>query len=470
MIKLYNTLTRKKEDFIPLDDKTNTVKIYTCGPTVYNYAHIGNMRAYIFMDILRKVLRYNGYNLDHVMNITDVGHLTSDADEGEDKMAKSAKEQHKTVYEIADKYTKTFFNDIDRLNIERPEHVVKATDHIKEMEQYVQEIMQNGYAYETSKGIYFDTSKLSTYGELSKVDLENQKAGARIDVDPEKRNPLDFALWIKAPDEHIMKWNSNWGLCYPGWHIECSAMSRKYLGEKFDIHTGGVDHIPVHHENEIAQSKGATGKNPANVWMHVEFLLIDNGKMSKSLGNVYTLEDLKEKGIEPLAYRYFTYSSHYRNKLNFTWESINAAQISLNRLREATLSHKDADVKIDKSKINEYEIKFLDAINDDINIPSAMSIVWEVAREQTKSNDLYILLKKFDTCLSLGLDSISCKYAGENEEDKICDEVKELVEQRKIARDNKDFNRSDEIRDKLKALGFGVIDSKDGQKLIRCKE
>ena len=301
MIKLYNTLTRKKENFVPINK--NIVNIYTCGPTVYNYAHIGNMRAYIFMDNLRKILKYNGYNLNHVMNITDVGHMTSDADEGEDKMLKAARRENKDVYEIANKYTEYFLRDIERLNIERPEHIVKATDHIKEMEEYVKDILKNGYAYETKNGIYFDTSKLKSYGELSKVDLKKQMAGARVEVDNEKKNPLDFALWIKAPKEHLMKWDSSFGLCYPGWHIECSAMSRKYLGDVFDIHTGGVDHISIHHENEIAQSRGATGKNPAKIWMHVEFLLIDNGKMSKSLGNVYTLDDLEKRGIEPLSYR-----------------------------------------------------------------------------------------------------------------------------------------------------------------------
>lgn len=358
MLKLYNTLTRQKEAFRPIDEKGKMVKIYSCGPTVYNYAHIGNMRAYIFMDTLRKVLAYNGYQLNHVMNITDVGHLTSDADEGEDKMAKSAKEQHKSVYEIAKMYTQAFLEDIEKLNIQKPEHIVKATDHIKEMEEYVKEIVDNGYGYETSKGIYFDTSKLPTYGELSRIDLKNQKSGARVEVDPEKRNPLDFALWIKSPKEHIMKWDSKWGLCYPGWHIECSAMSRKYLGDVFDIHTGGVDHIPIHHENEIAQSKGATDKNLANTWMHVEFLLIDNGKMSKSLHNVYTLKDLCEKKIQPLAYRYFTFSAHYRNKLNFTWEGIQSAQVALNRLRELTRQHKGKNGNVEKEKILNYENAF----------------------------------------------------------------------------------------------------------------
>lgn len=463
MLKLYNTLTRKKEEFKPINEKEKLVKIYTCGPTVYNYAHIGNMRAYIFMDNLRKVLKYNGYNLEHIMNITDVGHLTSDADEGEDKMTKASRIQKKSVYEIAQMYTKAFLDDIEKLNIQKPERIVKATDHIKEMEQYVKEIVHNGYGYETSKGIYFDTSKLKSYGELSRINLDNQKAGARIDVDIEKKNPLDFALWIKAPKEHIMKWNSFIGECYPGWHIECSAMSRKYLGEKFDIHTGGVDHIPIHHENEIAQSKGATGKNPANVWMHVEFLLIDNGKMAKSLGNVYTVDDLVKKGFEPLAYRYLSYTSHYRNKLNFTWEGIKSSQVSLNRLRELVLSHKGANNKIDKSVIEEYENRFLEAINDDINMPVAMAVVWELAKNSIKSNEIFNTLMKFDEVLSLNLEI-------ENKEVKICldnlpEEIKDLLNQREEARKNKDYNMSDRLREELKDRGYIVKDSKEGQKI-----
>lgn len=461
MINLYNTMSRKKEEFKPIDEKDNIIKIYTCGPTVYNYAHIGNMRAYIFMDTLRKVLKFNGYRLDHVMNITDVGHMTSDADEGEDKMEKSAREQEKSVYEIAEEYTEAFLEDIDSLNVERPEHIVKATDHIKEMEQYVKEILENGYAYETSKGVYFDTSKLKSYGELSGVDLNNQKAGARIEIDPEKKNPLDFAIWIKAPKEHIMKWESFYGLCYPGWHIECSAMSRKYLGEHFDIHTGGVDHIPVHHENEIAQSKGATGINPANFWMHVEFLLVDGGKMSKSLGNVYRIDQLEKNDIEPLAYRYFTFTSHYRNKLNFTWEGIRSAQISLNRLRETTLSHKGQSDKIEKNIIEGYEKRFLDAINDDINIPIAVSICWEVARENSKSNEYYELLMKFDSVLSLELSRDNNNEGNMN----VSDDITEILERRKLARENKDFYLSDILRDELKVKGYTVIDSKEGQKL-----
>lgn len=456
MLKLYNTLTRKKEEFVPL--KKGTVKMYSCGPTVYNYAHIGNMRAYIFMDTLRKVLKYNGYKVKHVMNITDVGHLVSDADEGEDKMAKTARIENRSVYEIAKEYTDAFMKDIKALNIDTPEHIAKATEHIREMEMYVNDIVKNGYAYETSRGVYFDTSKLPNYGKmLSNNNIDDLKAGARVEVDKEKRNPQDFALWIKAPKEHIMKWNSKWGLCYPGWHIECSAMSRKYLGDKFDIHTGGVDHIPIHHENEIAQSIGATGHNLANYWMHVEFLLIDGGKMSKSLGNVYTLNDLKAKGIDALSYRYFTYSSHYRNKLNFTWDAIKSAKNSLNKLRDMIALHKDVNKKIDKNIISKYEEQFLDAINDDMNMPVAISIVWEIAKEKEKSNDFYELIKKFDSVLSLDLDK------NDKEDINIPEDIKLILNERKDARKNKNFAKSDELRDKLKELGYIVKDTKDGQ-------
>lgn len=457
MLKLYNTLTKEKEVFEPIDKENNIVRIYSCGLTVYNYAHIGNMRTYIFMDLLRKVLKYDGYKLKHCMNITDVGHLTSDADEGEDKMAKSAREQHKSVYEIAKMYTEAYQADFKKLNIEDTEVLAKATDHIKEMEEYVKEILANGYAYQTSKGVYFDTSKLPKYGRYLTNNIADElKDGARIEVDPEKKNPKDFALWIKAPAEHIMKWDSFMGLCYPGWHIECSAMSRKYLGEQFDIHTGGVDHIPIHHENEIAQSIGATGCIPAKTWMHVEFLQINGGKMSKSLHNVYTISDLEKEGIEALAYRYFTFSAHYRTKLNFTWDSIKAAQVALNRLREATKQHKNGTTVADKEKIEEYTKRFEDAINDDINMPLVMAVVWDVAREKEKSKDYYNLLMKFDTILSLDLDKVE-------KQENYSDEINAILEERKIARQNKDFAKSDELRDKLKELGYEVKDTRDGQ-------
>ena len=402
-----NTLTKQKEKFKPI--RKDEVRIYSCGPTVYKDATIGNMRTNIFQDVLRRVLRYNGYKIKHAMNITDVGHLVSDGDDGEDKMIKSAREEHKTPLEIAEYYTNLFFNDLKELNIETPEIVCKATDHIPEMLEYVELLVKKGYAYETSTAIYFDISKLDKYPILSSINLEDQKAGARVEIDEEKRNPYDFALWIKAPENHLMKWNSPWGPSYPGWHIECSAMSLKYLGEQFDIHTGGIDLIPTHHENEIAQSKGRTGKTPANYWLHGEYLLINGGKMSKSLGNVYLLKDIKEKGYDPLVYKLFCYSCHYRNKLNFTWEGIEATSKSLERLRNAYQTHlqgndelKDADIR----KISDIEEKFHKAINDDMNMPLAMSFVWEVAKFEKKNPKVAELLQKFDTVLGIEINKI----------------------------------------------------------------
>ena len=456
-LKLYNTLSRKKEPFKAIDG--NRVRMYSCGPTVYYYAHIGNLRAYLFMDNLRRVLKYNGYKLLHAMNITDVGHLESDADEGEDKMAKAAKRENKDPYEIAKFYTEKFMIDLDKLNINKPEVICKATDHIKEMEEYVLKIMENGYAYETKDTIYFDTSKLDKYGVLSNINIDEQKAGARVEFDTEKRNVTDFALWIKAPENHIMKWDSFWGKCYPGWHIECSAMGRKYLGEHFDIHTGGIDHIPIHHENEIAQSKGCTGQIPANWWMHCEFLLIDGGKMSKSLNNVYTISDLEAKGFTAMDYRMFNFTSHYRNKLNFTWDSLEAAKIALTRLRESYKRQADGTENVADSVIEEYKVKFEEAINDDLNMPQAMSVVWEVAKNPVKSTKFAELLRKFDEVLGFKLDS--------KEELELPDEVKKIVEERKIARENKEWAKSDELRDALNEMGYIVKDSKTGMEILK---
>jgi len=330
--------------------------------------------------------------------------------------------------------------DIKLLNIEMPTTITKATDNIMQMEEMVKSILDNGYGYETSKGIYFDISKLDNYPVLSNNKLEGQEAGARIEVDPEKRNPADFALWIKAPKEHLMKWESPWGLSYPGWHIECSAMSKRFLGEHFDIHTGGVDHIPVHHENEIAQCKGAFGHNPANFWMHVEFLLIDNGKMSKSLHNIYRLEDLQAKGIEPLAYRLFCYSASFRNKLNFTFDGAKAAQTSLNKLRKLYLLNKNSDAKIDNKILLEAENKFHEAVNDDLNLPLAMGIVWDLLKNETKSKQIAELILKFDKIL--GLDLINSeKYQAEENLD-IPEEIELLAKQRLEAKQNKDYKKA----------------------------
>lgn len=458
-IKLYNTLTREKQEFIPIKEKN--VSIYSCGPTVYSYAHIGNFRAYIFMDNLRRILKYNGYSLNHVMNLTDVGHLTSDADTGEDKMVKAAKKEGKDPYEIAKHYIKAFLEDIQSLNIDKPNLITKATDNIDEMIEMVQEIIDNGYGYETSKGIYFDVSKLDKYPVLSNNDVSGENAGARIEVDPEKRNPYDFAIWIKAPENHLMKWDSPWGKSYPGWHIECSAMGRKYLGEHFDIHTGGVDHIPIHHENEIAQCKGSFGHNPANFWMHCEFLLVDGGKMSKSLGNVYRLSELKERGAEPLAYRLFCYSSHYRNKLNFTFEGITSSQKALNRLREGYLKNLEGNDDVDDQTINEYEKRFHEAINDDLNMPVAMGIVWEVIRNDKKSTEFSDLLLKFDEVLGLDLAN-SKKYLEESKNIKVPEEIMDLISQRTKAKTEKNWTEADRIRDLISQKGYIIKDTKNG--------
>lgn len=456
-IYFYNTLTKQKDLFKPIEE--GKVKIYSCGPTVYKDATIGNMRTNLLNDTLRRVLKYNGYELKHVMNITDVGHLVSDGDEGEDKMLKSAREEHKSPLEIAEHYTKLFFRDLERLNIETPEVVCKATDHIKEMLEMVQKIMKNGYAYETSTAIYFDVSKLDKYGILSGINLNDQKAGARVDIDPEKRNPYDFALWIKAQANHLMKWDSPWGPSYPGWHIECSAMSTKYLGEEFDIHTGGIDLIPTHHENEIAQNKGACGKNPAHYWIHGEYLLINGGKMSKSLGNTYLIDDIIARGYSPLAYRLFNYSCHYRGKLNFTWEGIESANTSLIRLREGYQKHLNGNSDISDEIIADMENRFHQAINDDMNMPLALSVVWEAVKYPEKSPKIAQLLKKFDTVLGIKIDEV--------QETKIPQEILDLVEERKQARSDKNWSESDRLRDLIAEKGYIVKDTKDGTEVLK---
>ena len=465
-MKIYNTLSRTKEEFKPLEG--NEVKIYSCGPTVYNYAHIGNLRTYIFMDTLRRVLKLNGYKLKHVMNITDVGHLVSDADEGEDKMAQAAKSQQKTPEEIAEYYTNVFFNDINSLNIDIPEIVVKATDHIKSMIEFVEGLLEKGYAYETSDGIYFDIEKFSDYGKLSRINLDDQLAGARVSVNDEKRHPADFAVWKKAPKEHIMQWSSPWGMGYPGWHIECSAMARDYLGDVFDIHTGGVDHIPIHHENEIAQSEALSEKQTVNYWMHAEFLLVDGGKMSKSLGNTYTIADLRERGYEPLAYRYFCLNGHYRNKLNFTFDALNAASTSLERFYDSLVKHKDGTDEVSDEQIKEFETEFFEAVSDDLNIPQAIGTVWKALRHSEKSKKIYDFVIKTDVILGLDMEKVIEEKEKDKEavENKVNEEVLELIRIRQEAKKNKDFTKADEIRDKLSEMGIKIIDTREGTKIV----
>lgn len=468
-IYLFNTLNNTKQEFIPIIE--NTVKMYSCGPTVYNRAHIGNFKTYIFNDLLRKLFKYNKYNIKHVMNITDVGHLVSDDDTGEDKMIIAAKREKKTPKEIAKIYEKIFFDDAKLLNIEKPEIIVRATELIKEMEEYVKVLLKKGFAYETLNTIYFDTSKLDKYGVLSNIILDSDELKARINEDPEKKNATDFALWIKAPKNHIMKWDSFFGESYPGWHLECSVISEKYLGKTFDIHTGGVDHIRYHHENEIAQSKGHNGKNPANFWIHSEFLVVDNEKMSKSLGNVYYVTDLIEKGYSPIDYRYLILTSSYRQKTNFTFNALDSAHIALKRLRLLYQEHYNVEIENKENDINKmikfWDEKFLLAINDDLNTAIALSIVWEVAKYNIKSKKIAKLLKKFDTFLSLDIDKIEESNSENQVNKEIPDEIFELKKERDIARKNKDYNEADKLRENIILKGYDIVDKGNESIIIK---
>lgn len=457
-MKLYNTLGHEKQEFAPAEG--NTVRIYSCGPTVYNYAHIGNLRTYIFMDELRRTLKWNGYQLRHVMNITDVGHLVSDGDSGEDKMAKTAREQKKDPLEIAAYYTGVFLRDIDRLHISRPEIIARATEHIPEMIEFVQALEERGFAYETSDGIYYDISKFPQYGQLSGINLDDQQAGARVEVNTEKRHPADFALWKKAPKEHIMQWPSPWGMGYPGWHIECSAMGLKYLGEEFDIHTGGVDHIPIHHENEIAQTYGLLGHPAARFWVHGEFMLVNNGKMSKSLGNTYTIDQLMERGYDPLDFRYFCLNAHYASKLNFTFEGMDGAKKSLRNLRSAVQKHKGAAGELPDGTVEGFLSEFGEAISDNLNIPRALGICWNAAKFDTKSDALYQAILKMDEVLSLDLDRVpEAEEAPAEEADAA---VLAKIEERATAKKARDFAKADAIRAELAAQGITLIDTPQG--------
>lgn len=463
MLRVYNTLSRQKEDFVPIDDKC--VRMYSCGPTVYSYAHIGNLRTYVFMDLIRRVLRYDGFKIKGVINITDVGHLTYDSDDGEDKMAKAAEKEHKTPWEIADYYSKIFFEDLAKLNIGKPEIIAKATDHINEMEDYVVALQKAGYGYETSDGIYFDIAKFPRYGMLSGAVLDDQKAGARVEVNSEKHNPADFALWKKAEPNHIMQWDSPWGKGYPGWHIECSVMSQKYLGKHFDIHSGGVDHIPIHHENEIAQNEALTKEKSVNYWMHGEFMLVDGGKMSKSLGNVYTIAQLEQKGYSALDFRFFCLNAHYRKKLNFTFEGLDAAKTSRERLMTTLYQHKISNDSTDKSVIDNYRAQFVEAINDDINIPLALGVLFSMLKEP-KSKDIYLAAQDFDKVLGLSLDKVAPPKE-ENREEAYPKEVADLIEARKAAKKNKDFALADSIRGQITALGYNILDTREGVKVTK---
>ena len=458
-LKVYNTLTRKKEIFEPI--KQGQVGMYSCGPTVYKPAHIGNLRAYVFMDELRRIFEYCGYKVKSVMNITDVGHLVSDADDGDDKMSKSARESGKDPLAIASEITSRFMADIDSLNIKRPTVCPKATDNIPEMIAVVQALLDKGYAYQTEDGIYFSVEKFAGYGKLSGVKLEDQKHGARVEVNSFKRHPIDFALWKKAAPNHLQQWDSPWGKGFPGWHIECTAMSRKYLGDTFDIHTGGVDHIPIHHENEIAQAESWLGHKAVNYWMHNEFMLIDGGKMSKSLNNVYTVADVIERGYTPMELRYLYLNVQYRQKLNFTWDIMEQAKSAYGKLCALLLAHKNSSAQTDKAVLDDYKQKFEDAITDDLNVPLALGVLWTMLK-LPRSKDVYNLALTFDKVFALDFDKIKEQATPQIE---IPNDVKAMAELRLQARKEKNWAESDRLRDVIAYMGYAVKDTKDGYEL-----
>ncbi|MEM2912594.1 MAG: cysteine--tRNA ligase [Candidatus Bathyarchaeia archaeon] len=468
-LKFFNTLTRKKEKFVPLEK--GKVKMYTCGPTVYWFAHIGNFRTFIFEDILRRVLEYNGFQVTHVMNITDVGHLTSDADTGEDRIEIGARRERKSAWEIAEFYAKAFFRDAERLNLLRPTIVCKATDHIKDMIELVQKLEKKGFTYVTDDGVYFDTSKLKDYGKLTGMNFdrlnETLKAGARVEFNPQKRNITDFALWKFSPKDQKrqMEWDSPWGKGFPGWHIECSAMSMKYLGETFDIHCGGIDHIQVHHTNEIAQSEAATGKKFVRYWLHGAFLVLGKKiRMGKSEGNIITIQDIIDKGFDPLAFRYLCLTAHYKSQLEFTWESLEAAQKALSTLREHVRKLRESLERNEKEsgRKKAFQEMFLEAINDDLDMPKALSIVWNLVRsEEPMSNrEKYELLLEFDKVLGLDL-------AKEAKIEELPKEIEELIKEREEARKKRDWKTADEIRRKLSEMGIILEDTPEGVKWRR---
>jgi cysteinyl-tRNA synthetase len=458
---LYNTLTRQKEEFVPI--RAGEVGLYTCGPTVYNFAHIGNLRTYIFQDVLRRVLAFNGYTVRHVMNITDVGHLTGDRDMGEDKMEKGAQREGRTAWDIAEYYTRAFKQDIARLNILEPGIWCKATDSIPEQIDLIRILEQKGFTYRTGDGIYFDTAKFPRYARLSSQNLDALQEGARVETNPEKRNATDFALWKFSPAaaKRQMEWDSPWGVGFPGWHIECSAMSMQFLGEQLDIHCGGIDHVDIHHTNEIAQSEAATGKKFFNVWMHGAFLNIQGGKkMAKSEENFLTLENaLIKRGIPPLAYRYAAFQTHYRKPMEYTDESIRAAKNGLEHLHNQVRQAAGAGFDPSPAVHSEFREKFLTAINDDLNMPRAMATIQEMLKSDLPGTEKCATILDFDRVLGLSLDQV-------DKPREIPPEVQKLVEARLKARASKDFAASDRLRDEIQALGYEVKDTREGMKVL----
>ncbi len=468
-LMLYNTLHRKKEKFVPLDVTGKTVTLYTCGPTVYNFMHIGNLRSFLFEDILKRTLIFSGYKVKHVMNITDVGHLTGeDDDSGEDKMLKGARREGKSVWDVAAFYTDAFKRDYLAMNMTAPFVWCKATDHIKEQISMICTLEKKGFTYFAGGNVYFDSSKLKDYGKLARLDLKAEEKGktkARVEKDLAKKNSHDFVLWFTKSkfDDQEMKWDSPWGVGYPGWHIECSAMATKYLGSQFDIHCGGIDHIPVHHTNEIAQSEAALGVNPwSRFWLHNEFLVVGAGeKMAKSGENFLTLDVLGGRGIEPLDYRFFCLGTHYRNPLMFSWEALEGAKSARRRLVEKVLELKK-DGAVVLSTLSEggqgYLAAFAAAVGDDMNTPKALALVWDVLRdEELSGSEKYTVLLRFDSVLGFNLDLVV--------EEKIPAVVVKLAQERLAVRVGKEWKKSDELRDKIKDLGYIVGDTKDGFEL-----
>lgn len=458
-LSLFNTLGREKQIFKSI--KNGEVGIYSCGPTVYWFQHIGNMRAYLFADSLRRVLEYNGYKVKHVINVTDVGHLTSDADEGEDKMEKAAVKEGKSAEEIADFYFKVFREDLKKLNIKEPWKWTKATEHIEEQIDLIKRLEEKGFTYKTSDGIYFDSAKFDKYGELAKLNIEGLEGGRRTAFG-EKKNKTDFALWkfSSEGEKRQQEWDSPWGVGFPGWHIECSAMGMKYLGEHFDIHTGGEDHVPIHHTNEIAQSECATGKRFVNYWLHNAFLVNKEGeKVSKSKGGLFTISELEEKGYDALDFRYFSLLTHYRKALKFSLENLDAARNARKKMVRKVVElrreeHKGQDFSED------YGNKFLQAVNDDLNMPAAMGVMWEMLDDfNFDAKKKLKLLENFDDVLGVGVRDMK------EEELEIPEEVQELVDEREKLRKAKMWKESDLFRERIREKGFVVEDKEDGPRL-----
>ena len=452
-LKLFDTWERKVREFVPLHDEK--VGLYCCGPTVYNYAHIGNLRTYLFEDILRRVLELNGYEVNHVVNITDVGHLTSDADTGEDKMELGSRRTGMTAWELAEFYADAFKADLDKLNIKPPHIWCKATEHIQEQIDFVKDLEAKGYTYRTSDGIYFNSRKLNDYGYLARLNVEGLLEGARVE-NTERRFVTDFALWkFSSPEEkRQMEWDSPWGRGFPGWHIECSAMSARYLGDFFDIHCGGEDHIPIHHTNEIAQTEASRGTRLANFWMHGYFLQLDNARMAKSSGDFLRLASFEEKGISPLVYRYLCLTAHYRSQLSFSWESIESSQVALNRLYEAAYGWGEAgQVSAD------WYARWLTCINDDLNTPRGLAVAWELIRSDEPDPVKKATLLAFDEVFGLEIQ----EWLPEDVE--VPPEILALAQAREQARRTRDWGRADQLRDEILAAGFQVEDTRDGPRV-----